>query len=198
MVDIYYFIGLVIENTFTTPKIAYKSFVHIADFLQYVVDINKHGLDLSGITTLTFTVKACHGVKIIMSNSDDGDSSKPMYSFIMGGEKNLRSGFQRRNDDSLTLASQQTVHYDTPDVCSCDEYRPFWISAINGVLMIGKGLIVGINVIAEWTDQNPFTIRSIGIYTNWETIGEWKVQIGGNIKIKNVNGECVKATTTRP
>ncbi|CAG2220175.1 unnamed protein product [Mytilus edulis] len=112
-----------------------------------------------------------------MSNSDDGDSSKPMYSFIMGGGKNIRSGFQRRNDDSLTLASQETVHYDTPDVCSCDEYRPFWISAINGDLMIGKGLIVGINVIAEWTDPNPFIVRSIGLFTSQQILGEWKVQI---------------------
>ncbi|VDI17600.1 Hypothetical predicted protein, partial [Mytilus galloprovincialis] len=169
-------LGLVIEHSFTTPKIGFKSFVHIADFWQYVVDINKHGLDLSGITTLTFKVKACHGVRIIMSNSDDGDSSKPMYNFEIGSNKNQRSGFQRRNDDSLTLASKKTVFYDTPGVCSCDEYRPFWISVINGVLMIGKGLIVGINVIAEWIDPNPFIIRSIGLITG-QTLGEWKVQI---------------------
>ncbi|CAC5411660.1 unnamed protein product [Mytilus coruscus] len=170
-------LGLVIENTFTTPKIGYRSFFHTADFLQYVVDINKNGLDLSGIETLTFEVKACQSVTIIMSNSDDGDSSKPMYEFIIGGWSNLKSAIRRRNDDSLTPGSQHSVKFYTPDLCKCDEYRPFWISAINGVLMIGKGLIVGINVIAEWTDPYPFTVRSIGIYTNHNTIGEWKVQI---------------------
>ncbi|XP_063436276.1 uncharacterized protein LOC134717681 [Mytilus trossulus] len=112
-----------------------------------------------------------------MSNSDDEDSSKSMYNFIIGGWTNLKSAIQRRNDDSLTPGSQQSVLYDTPDVCKCDEYRPFWISAIHGVIMMGKGLIVGRNVIAELTDPNPFTVRSIGIYTNWENLGEWKVQI---------------------
>lgn len=173
----YYFIGLVIENTFTTPKIGYRNFFNTANFLRYVVDINKYGLDLSGITTLTFEAKACGAVSIIMSNSDDGDSSKPMYGFIIGGWANRKSSIRKRNDNSLTPGSGQSVDFDTPDLCKCDEYRPFWISAINGVLMIGKGLIVGINVIAEWTDPYPFTVRSIGIYTNQNGIGEWKVQI---------------------
>ncbi|VDI82137.1 Hypothetical predicted protein [Mytilus galloprovincialis] len=113
-----------------------------------------------------------------MSNSDDGNSSKPIYDFIIGGWYNQKSAIGRRNDDSLTPDSKQRNTFNTPDICQCDEYRPFWISTTNGVLMMGKGLIVGINVIAEWTDLNPFTIRSIGIYTNWGTIGEWKVQIG--------------------
>ena len=179
MVYIYYFIGLVIENTFTTPKIEYQNFFRTADFLQYVVDINKNGLDLTGITTITFEVEACLAVSIIMSNSDNGDSSKPMYNFIIGGYQNQKSAIQRRNDDSLTPGSRQSVLYDTPDVCKCDEYRPFWISAVNGVIMMGKGLIVGRNVIAELTDPNPFTVRSIGLYTNRDNIGEWKVQIEG-------------------
>ncbi|CAC5422585.1 unnamed protein product [Mytilus coruscus] len=81
-----------------------------------------------------------------MSNSDDGDSSKPMYGFIIGGWANRKSAIRKRNDNSLTPGSEQSVTFDTPDLCKCDEYRPFWISAINGVLMIGKGLIVGSSI----------------------------------------------------
>ncbi|VDI45172.1 Hypothetical predicted protein [Mytilus galloprovincialis] len=174
-------LGVVIENTFTTPKTDFKNFYRIPDYLQYVVDINKYGLDLSGITTLTFEVKACHAVKIVMSNSDEGDSSKPMYNIFICGGQNRRSGFQRRNDDSLTPDTEFNVAYDTLDLCSCDEYRPFWVSATNGDLMIGKGLIVGFNVIAEWTDPYPFMVRSIGLFTNQQIIGEWKVQMEGKI-----------------
>ena len=152
----------------------------VADFLQYVVDINQYGLDLGGITTLTFEAKACRDANTIMSNSDNGNSSKPIYEFIIGGWGNQKSAILRRNDDSLTQSSQQVVIFDTPDICKCDEYRQFWISANNGVLMMGKGLIVGINVIAEWTDPDPFTVKSIGIIT-WGGIGEWKVQLEGNI-----------------
>ncbi|CAG2241719.1 unnamed protein product [Mytilus edulis] len=186
-------LGLVIENTFTTPNIGYKSLFDIADYMQYLVDINKNGLDLSGITTLTFKVKACHDASIIMSNSDDGNSSKPFYDFIIGGWYNQKSAIGRRNDDSLTPGSKQKKIFITPDICQCDEYRPFWISTTNGVLMMGKGLIVGINVIAEWTDLNPFTIRSIGIYTNVGTIGEWKVQIG---VVNNLYDGCFSRCTT--
>ncbi|VDI57322.1 Hypothetical predicted protein [Mytilus galloprovincialis] len=186
-------LGLVIENTFTTPSNGHKKFLQVADILQYVVDINKNGLDLTGITTITFQVKACQDVSIIMSNSDDKDSSKSMYNFIIGGWTNSKSAIQRRNDDSLTPASQQSVLFDTPNVCKCDEYRPFWISAINGVIMMGKGLIVGRNVIAEWTDPNPFTVRSIGIYTIVKNIGEWKVQI--EVVNNLYNGSFLQCTT---
>ncbi|XP_071150572.1 C3 and PZP-like alpha-2-macroglobulin domain-containing protein 8 [Mytilus edulis] len=173
-------LGLVIENTFTTPNNGKLNLFEVADFLQYVVDINQYGLDLSGITTLTFEAKACRDANTIMSNSDNGNSSKPIYEFIIGGWENQKSAILRRNDDSLTKSSQQVVIFNTPDICKCDEYRQFWISANNGVLMMGKGLIVGINVIAEWTDPDPFTVKSIGIIT-WGGIGEWKVQLEGNI-----------------
>ncbi|XP_071150577.1 C3 and PZP-like alpha-2-macroglobulin domain-containing protein 8 [Mytilus edulis] len=173
-------LGLVIENTFTTPNNGKLNLFQVADFLQYVVDINQCGLDLGGITTLTFEAKACGDANTIMSNSDNGNSSKPIYEFIIGGWENQKSAILRRNDDSLTQSSQQVVIFNTPDICKCDEYRQFWISANNGVLMMGKGLIVGINVIAEWTDPDPFTVKSIGIIT-WGGIGEWKVQLEGNI-----------------
>ncbi|XP_071150557.1 C3 and PZP-like alpha-2-macroglobulin domain-containing protein 8 [Mytilus edulis] len=173
-------LGLVIENTFTTPNNGKLNLFQVADFLQYVVDINQYGLDLGGITTLTFEAKACGDANTIMSNSDNGNSSKPIYEFIIGGWENQKSAILRRNDDSLTQSSQQVVIFNTPDICKCDEYRQFWISANNGVLMMGKGLIVGINVIAEWTDPDPFTVKSIGIIT-WGGIGEWKVQLEGNI-----------------
>ncbi|XP_071138508.1 uncharacterized protein [Mytilus edulis] len=136
--------------------------------MQYEVNINKYDLDLSGITTLTFEVKACQDATIVMSNSDDGNSSMPMYQFIFCGWENEKSAIRKQD---------QGVEVNTLGVCKCDEYRSFWIS---GDLRIGKGLNVGINVIAEWTDPDPFTIRSIGIYT-WGGTGEWKVQLEGNI-----------------
>ncbi|VDI58630.1 Hypothetical predicted protein [Mytilus galloprovincialis] len=78
-------LGLVIENTFTTPNNGKLNLFQVADFLQYVVDINQYGLDLGGITTLTFEAKACRDANTIMSNSDNGNSSKPIYEFIIGG-----------------------------------------------------------------------------------------------------------------
>ncbi|VDI18417.1 Hypothetical predicted protein [Mytilus galloprovincialis] len=143
----------------------------------YVVDVNKYGLDLTGITTLTFEVMACGEASIVMSNSEVGDPKKPMYDFIIGGENNQKSFLRRRKDDSLTARSKQTVFYHTPDVCKCDEYRPFWIRAIDGDLWIGEGRIVGMNVTAEFYYPPPFTVRAIGIYTNQENVGEWKVQL---------------------
>ncbi|CAG2190043.1 unnamed protein product [Mytilus edulis] len=174
-------LGLVIENTFTTPNIGTKDFFYLVDFWQYVVDVNKYGLDLTGITTLTFEVMACGEASIVMSNSEVGDPKKPMYDFIIGGENNQKSFLRRRKDDSLTARSKQTVFYHTPDVCKCDEYRPFWIRAIDGILSIGEGRIVGMNLIAEFYYPPPFTVRAIGIYTNQENVGEWKVQLEGKI-----------------
>ncbi|XP_063431727.1 uncharacterized protein LOC134714418 [Mytilus trossulus] len=168
-------LGLVIENAFTTPIIEHKNFFTLPDIWQYAVDVNKYGLDLTGITTMTIEVKACQDASIIMSNSDDGDPKKPMYHFVIGGWNNNQSGIQRREDDTLLpVDSRQNHQFLTPEVCNCSEYRPFWISAIKGDLRIGIGLIVGINDIAEWTDPHPFTIRGIGIYTNIKHIGDWK------------------------
>ena len=125
-------------------------------------------------------MKACGEASIVMSNSEVGDPKKPMYNFIIGGENNTKSAIRRRLDDSLTGTSQRMILFPTSDVCKCDEYRPFWISAINGELRIGKGRIVGMDAIAGFNYPH-FTVRGIGIYTNQEYIGEWKVQIEGKI-----------------
>ncbi|XP_063436197.1 uncharacterized protein LOC134717633 [Mytilus trossulus] len=186
-------LGVVIENTFTTQKTAFQNFYPNPDYLQYVVYINKYGLDLSGFTTITFEVKACHAVKIVLSNSDDGDSSKPMYNVFICGAQNQRSGFQRRNDDPLSPDSQINVSFDTLDLCSCNEYRPFWVSAINGDLKTGTGLVVGTNVIAECTDPYPFRIRSIGLFTNQQILGEWRVQL--EVVNNHFDGSFSRCTT---
>lgn len=159
---------MVIKNIFTTPNIRHLNLIK----MQNVVNINKYDLNLSGITTLTLEVKACREASFIMSNSDDGNFSMPMYQFIIGGWENKKSAIRKQN---------QGVEVNTLGVCKCDEYQSFWISTTNGDLMIGKGLIVGFNVIAEWTDPYPFMVRSIGLFTNKQIIGEWKVQMEGKI-----------------
>jgi hypothetical protein len=44
-----------------------------------------------------------------------------------------------------------------------------------------SGNTVHVNVIGDWVDPFPFTVRSIGISTTWGSTGKWKIQIKGRI-----------------
>ncbi|ELU12988.1 hypothetical protein CAPTEDRAFT_69653, partial [Capitella teleta] len=67
------------------------------------------------------------------------------------------------------------VEVETPDVMHCNETRYFWISWKNGVIEVGRGLVVGNRVfMVWWKDPEPYKVNGIAISTGFGAEGKWK------------------------
>jgi len=56
------------------------------------------------------------------------------------------------------LASAFTVH-----PLDCNNTSWFWLAWTGGLIQAGYGNMPGLNLIMEYTDPNPLTIRGVGV-----------------------------------
>ena len=65
---------------------------------------------------------------------------------------------------------------DTTDFISPTTYRHFWASAANGIIRLGRGNVVGLNVLLQWQDPNAILdLRWVAVSTGWGSPGDWVV-----------------------
>ena len=46
-----------------------------------------------------------------------------------------------------------------------------WADALDGLVRLGRGDIVGENLIIEWQDPNPHVATRVGLMTGWGATG---------------------------
>ena len=107
-------------------------------------------MDLSDMTSITFSLKACRHVTIHLSGDYIEDSLirpiRPiMVEFTFGSNGNTQSKIQLRT--SHPGPGSGLIVVDTLDILDCDNYRDFWISWDQNRFKAGRGLVVGEQVI---------------------------------------------------
>ncbi|XP_063400139.1 uncharacterized protein LOC134684763 [Mytilus trossulus] len=184
--------GLQITTNVSTPKVdsGIDAFT-IADIMNYTIDINKFNLDLSGITSLVFEVKACMYAHVLLSSSDVRKSSEPLYEIIIG-DYNYRSYIVYRTNDSLSSESRTFKNVNTPDILNCTVYLPFWIRWAGGEIKLGTGVVVSENVLGSLTNTDHFEVRSIGVFTDKNASGNWTIQLEVSDKFAGYFDNCMK------
>jgi hypothetical protein len=181
------FVGVRVNFNISTPNSGVVGPGLTKNILDYSVHLHQYGFDTGRLTSLKYKVKACSDVNVYLSNSLVMDSSMPLYEVSVGGYYNTKMLMLRRSDDSLQRETMIDVfpggistNADS-DRLNCNKYMSFWVSWKRGHLKLGSGNTVHVNVIGDWVDPFPFTVRSIGISTTWGSTGKWKIQIKGRI-----------------
>lgn len=151
--------------------------------MKYSTDINKYNLDLSGITSIMYEVKACKDAFVLLSNSDVKNSTNPLYEIQFGNFLNSRSRILYRINDSLDAGSRYMQYKNTPNILNCNMYLPFWISWAGGKITYGTGLVVAENTLDSWISTNQFAVRGIEVYTSFSETGDWNIHLEGNVNI---------------
>ncbi|XP_071132690.1 uncharacterized protein [Mytilus edulis] len=169
--------ALSVKFDIMTDEIDIISSISEANILDYMIDLSSYRIDVLSARFLTFEVKACKHVALYASSSENKDSTKPLYEIVIGSHQNTMTLVRRRNDASLQTSSLITKQSNSQNILNCNVYRPFWISWEAGSIMVGSGNGVGENVIVSWIDQAPFSVKSLGILTLDNEVGEWKVFI---------------------
>ena len=105
--------------------------------------------------------------------------SNEFYEIVIGGSGNAYSVIRRKM--LHTIGGETKVFASTPGILHGNEYRPFWADALNGLVRLGKGNIIGQNVVMQWQDPNPIIPNSIGFMTGWGATGDWNIKSLGTL-----------------
>ncbi len=93
-----------------------------------------------------------------------------MYEIVIGGWANsqsvIRRGSQGSNKDLKA----------TRNILKSNEDRSFWADAKNGLVRVGKGKVIGYNIVMKWQDNQPLHPRYVGFMTGWGSTGIWKFE----------------------
>ena len=100
--------------------------------------------------------------------------SDEFYEIVIGGWGNTKSVIRRKTlhtSDGTAMVTKSTF-----GILKRHEDQPFWAEAINGLVRLGKGHIIGQNVVMQWRDVEYIIPNSIGFMTGWGASGEWKIK----------------------
>ena len=109
-----------------------------------------------------------------------GSSHGPQYEIVLSGWDGTQSVIRE--------AAQGENHAvtDTTNIIDENDSRQFWASAANGVIRLGRGNVVGFNVLLQWQDPDAvLDLHWAAVATGWGSDGDWIVCIpercGGKI-----------------
>ncbi|XP_067654680.1 uncharacterized protein [Haliotis asinina] len=152
---------------------------------NHTTKLGKKGIDVAGMTTLTFSHKGCsHSiVKLYQTGFVTGTLALKFSLMIKDIESGLRFGHMRTCALSKNRNLKCGNKIKATMTSSCGEFKPFWISiAESGTVMVGEGCEVGRNTLWTMSDIGSFSLGEIGLSSLGTTL--WKF-----------DEECVEAET---
>ncbi|VDH97091.1 Hypothetical predicted protein [Mytilus galloprovincialis] len=119
------------------------------------------------------------------------DSAMPFYDINFGAYTNTKTMLVRRTDDNL-FPKPFTTTWDTVidrHRLNYEEFRDFWVSWDGGIIKHGRGSVIGVDIIGEWADSDPFPVSSIGVLNSYKTAGDWIIHttVDGNASNHFIN-----------
>jgi hypothetical protein len=117
--------------------------------------------------SLIFRVKAANDAHVGFFGADQ--STSEVYEIVLGGWGNTQSVIRESNQ------GRNQVVVPTPGLVSGDEMRPFWATANNGLIRVGRGLTIGDDEFMRWQDPVPHAPAYVGIMDGWGSDGTWEM-----------------------
>ena len=96
-------------------------------------------------------------------------SYEAMYEIVISGWGNTKSVIRRRNQGPAM------VEANTQGLLRAGSYTQLWADAKDGLVRLGRGNVVGKDVILEWQDPQPLDVESVGLMTGWGSRGKWRL-----------------------
>ena len=116
---------------------------------------------------IRFSVKAGNDAHLGFFSDKKGDHEN--YEVVLSGWGNKKSVIRE------SAGGKNQVELATKNLLNKNQYRKFWASAQNGLVRVGKGSVIGKNLLMKWQDPKPHTATYIGLKSGWGSDGRWKV-----------------------
>ena len=130
-------------------------------------------------TAIQFTVKANNDAHIGFFESSDaggdagdfsGASHGAQYEIVLSGWGGTQSVIREE------AQGENHAVTDTTGIISPTDFRHFWASAANGIIRLGRGNVIGFNVLLQWQDPNAILdLHYAAVATGWGSEGDWVV-----------------------
>jgi len=118
--------------------------------------------------TVRFTVKAGNDAHLGFFSDKKGDHE--VYEIVLSGWGNKKSVIREK------AGGANKVSIDTKNLLNRRQYRPFWAQALNGLIIVGKGNVVGKQELMRWQDPKPHEAKYIGLKSGWGSDGRWRIK----------------------
>ena len=120
-------------------------------------------MNLNNNKALIFTVLGCNDAYVgFLAGAENGNQ---MYEVGIGGDTNTKT-FVRRKVLGQDYGDR-SIEANTNGILSCNEKREFWVDALNGLVRLGKGPTIGLDIVLEWQDPNPIMPMFAGFMSGW-------------------------------
>ena len=153
-------------------------------------------MPLGASKAVTFSVQA--GNDAHLGFFSDKKATTEVYEIVISGWGNTQSAIRQKSQ------GKNQVTKSTRGLLSRNKMVDFWADAVDGLVRLGKGKLVGQNVLMQWQDPNPHVASYVGVMTGWGASGRWSICTGcgqyntpntGKYKITNVTLGASKAVT---
>ncbi|XP_013397767.1 MAM and LDL-receptor class A domain-containing protein 1-like [Lingula anatina] len=123
-------------------------------------------LDLSGVTSVSFKLKACSDGHIQLQPTKSSPEQMN-YEAVIGGWSNTQSVIRdSKNGHVVTTKSK---------VLECGALKPFWISWDGGHIRVGQGLATGQGIFLDYINPTKFVVGGLAVSTGYGADGYWEI-----------------------
>ena len=135
---------------------------------------------LSNEKSILLYVHAKNDAHIGLSENMTIDGER--YEIVIGGIENTVTVI-RKCSDLHGCDTETEIIEPSLGILSATEYRTFWIDTKNGLVRVGKGPIIGDNIVVTYTYSGDDILNPnyVGFRTGWGSGGaNWNVCLRGN------------------
>jgi hypothetical protein len=126
------------------------------------------GLTLSTCTSLVFHLKIATDAYLALTPTK-GNYDGKIYEIVIGAFSNTCSIIRVAKQDNMVASGS------SPNILDADSFRPFWISWSNNNIIVGKGAVVGDDILVAYDEYDtPVAVNYLSI-TGFNISGMFRV-----------------------
>ena len=73
------------------------------------------------------------------------------------------------------MGGSVVVTANTANILHCNQHRAFWVSWVGGGVLVGRGAVIGQEVLLNWDSPTGYPITTVGFSTRESEAAQWDV-----------------------
>lgn len=136
-------------------------------------------LTIPGSSAVVFDAKATNDIHVCFAETASDRS--PLYEVVIGGWNNTQTVIRKGRQNPHQGHARVNVKQNPQAVVAANHWATYWVSVNKGLVLVGRGEIVGQNITLKWQDPDPLQHLKDIAFSTWNTPVEFR-----NIRLRSV------------